>query len=142
MGCDIHLFREKLVEGHWMPFYPDGSDECGFHELDIGRNYKLFGLLAGVRNPCGYSLAPRDAPEDCSSEVWSHIENWSCDGHNHSWLYLHELVGFASFIQNQVNAGKTEFKSALEEMIKIAGSFNLKSATNFHNYRVVFFFDN
>ena len=57
MGCDIHSFVEYHTAGAREAWY--------FGTFDIGRNYVLFGLLAGVR--CGGCLfQPRGLPDDMS----------------------------------------------------------------------------
>jgi hypothetical protein len=66
MGCDIHLFTEikksinsqdKWVNAdNWRynPYYQEGNDEgermLNIDSLYSGRNYELFGILAGVRD--------------------------------------------------------------------------------------------
>src|SRR5689334_7537807 len=98
MGCDIHTYREKFIDGKWVTADPWEADEyedvdgrkavpykkAAFHD----RNYNLFGLLAGVRNELPQSLAPRGMPWDASEEVRKACEDWDSDGHSHSYLYL------------------------------------------------------
>jgi hypothetical protein len=71
-------------------------------DLDPGRNYGLFAILAGVRNGCGTAGAkigepttpisePRGIPEDASPAYREIAEQWGSDGHSHSWLTLAEL---------------------------------------------------
>lgn len=104
MGCDIHLYREKMVDGKWVSAdkwtpYNYGDDDKRLRiEFDDraynGRNYNLFTVLAGVRrreNP-PYEFAPRGMPLTVSPEVASESETWGGDGHSHSYLYLHELI--------------------------------------------------
>jgi hypothetical protein len=87
MGCDIHSYAEKRVDGKWEPL--------GFSPFDQ-RRYGMFGFLAGVRN---YSdvppiAAPRGLPRDASAYVREESDNWGSDGHSHSWLSLEELSAF------------------------------------------------
>jgi hypothetical protein len=102
MGCDIHLYREKLVEGKWAAadkwtLYDNGEHDRGTHveynDLAYSdRNYDLFGLLAyGVRREFEFSFLPRGMPLVCCPQVEQHATEYGEDGHNHSYLYLHEL---------------------------------------------------
>lgn len=102
MGCDIHTYREKHVNGQWVTAdeweeedYGDGekSRDVPYEKRFTDRNYNLFGLLAkGTR---GYefpaSMEARGLPFDASSDVKQAAEQWDGDGHSHSYLYLHEL---------------------------------------------------
>ncbi|ARF67628.1 hypothetical protein B7C51_06960 [Paenibacillus larvae subsp. pulvifaciens] len=91
MGCDIHLFVEKKVNGVWealkginepmiqhiqsmlQNFKESGEDTSGFEDwikeeqegtydfVDISRNYRLYATLADVRN--SYGIEPIHRPE-------------------------------------------------------------------------------
>lgn len=100
MGCDIHIYREKLVNGQWItgdtwtPPDPEWPEDRPSHE-EVGgnRNYHVFSVLARVRcdEPPAVGLAPRGLPLQMSKEVAIEAQEWGCDGHSHSHLYLHEL---------------------------------------------------
>ncbi len=101
MGCDIHLYKEKLVAGkwvtadEWVPF-DYGEGESGFEvpwkTRFRERNYQLFGILAkGVRSEHPFSFEPRGVPYNACAEYQQEQERWDGDGHSHSYLYLHEL---------------------------------------------------
>ncbi|WP_421105815.1 hypothetical protein [Serratia marcescens] len=101
MGCDIHLYREKQVDGQWVTadvWEEDDDGEGGtYSEVPwqnrfTDRNYKLFGLLSkGVRADYPFSFEPRGLPFNACNEVEANSERWNGDGHSHSYLYLHEL---------------------------------------------------
>lgn len=108
MGCDIHLFTEikKSInsEDKWVnvdnwrynPYYKEGSDDgeemLHVESLYSGRNYELFGILAGVRDLSNDAIDdPRGLPEDVSSVTKKASDRWDGDGHSHSWLTLREL---------------------------------------------------
>lgn len=75
MGCDIHLYVEKRVDGRWIPadewyeeeedVYDDAGEETGRKRMRpvidwtarfyTGRNYSLFAILANVRNGRGFA---------------------------------------------------------------------------------------
>jgi hypothetical protein len=83
MGCDIHLFVEERVDnGKWEYV----------QEIDVNRNYDLFGFLAGVRDDNNLQHFPRKGfPNDASKTVIGQYDEWDLNGHSHSWLTLEEL---------------------------------------------------
>lgn len=110
MGCDIHLYKEKNVNGKWLTAdewetedYGDGDvwTDVPWEERFTGRNYNLFGLLSkGVRRHIDFGFEPRGIPLDASDEVREKIESYGCDGHSHSYLYLHELKSVKAFMES------------------------------------------
>lgn len=104
MGCDIHLYREKFVNGKWgaVDQWVDdgyGGKEVPFESRYTGRNYNLFGILAkGVRRDFDFAFEPRGLPFNPCAEIAAEAEGWDCDGHNHSYLYLHELKEMQAFL--------------------------------------------
>lgn len=61
MGCDIHVFVEYRG--------PDGWRYVG--QYHPGRDYTMFGLLAGVRDESVSPVVePRGFPPTCSFETW------------------------------------------------------------------------
>ena len=111
MGCDIHLYKEKKVNGVWMTAdnwttYDYGDDEKGievpWEQRYTDRNYDLFGLLSkGVRSEHEFSMKPRGLPFNISKEVGEDAERDGVDGHSHSFLYLHELKDLLAYLQTQ-----------------------------------------
>jgi hypothetical protein len=108
MGTDIHLFTEikKSINSQdkWVnvdnwrynPYYKEGNDNweqaMSVESIYSGRNYELFGILAGVR--CSYNDTiddPRGLPKDVSEVTKKESDRWDGDGHSHSWLTLKEL---------------------------------------------------
>lgn len=60
MGCDIHCFVEKKVKSSWKLV----------EKLEVGRNYTLFGKMAGVRDRSVEPISePRHLPDDISDEL-------------------------------------------------------------------------
>lgn len=84
-------------------YYDAADPEDGEPEFTVsyddryytGRNYQLFGLLAGVRDS---SVTPikseRGLPEDVSDFVKSESDAWDSDGHSHSYFTLAELLEY------------------------------------------------
>lgn len=116
MGCDIHCFVEIEQEyskgNYWRKVgnifkyeyykksgFPDDYNNKFRDEPQIGRNYDLFSILAGVRNGTwGKEIKPisepRGLPEDISEEVKEKSDYWDSDGHSHSYLLLKELKNY------------------------------------------------
>lgn len=112
VGCDIHTYREKQVAGQWVSAdvweESEYADEKGVFRVPYerqaytGRNYDLFGALAaGVRREFDFAFKPRGVPFDVSDNVSKANKQWDSDGHSHSYLYLHELRDFASWLKTQ-----------------------------------------
>lgn len=112
MGCDIHLHVEKKVNGKWVEVPDVGYDN---------RNYKVFAILANVRNGYGFAgcptgrgfksiSEPKGLPDDASKEVKEHSESWGVDGHSHSYLTLKELEAYdwdqVTWLQGVINANE------------------------------------
>ncbi|WP_343743133.1 hypothetical protein [Herbaspirillum huttiense] len=114
MGCDIHAYKEKLVDGkwvtadEWVPFdYGDEPEDKGikvpWEQRFTERDYQLFGLLSnGVRTEHEFSFEPRGIPFNASKEVRDEIERWDCDGHSHSYLYLFELKEMRAHLDKEI----------------------------------------
>lgn len=126
MGCDIHAIIERKT--HWA-----GDQKCWLNSgnPDIGRNYEMFAVLAGVRNyDAIVPLAePRGMPSFKEWHEYSDHERWASwhnredkpckeieeeferlgfDGHSHSWLTLAEIKGYdtdAEVVDNHVITG-------------------------------------
>ncbi|SAL26129.1 hypothetical protein [Caballeronia telluris] len=109
MGCDIHLYKEKFVEGKWVTAdeweaYDFGDDDKGIEvpwkKRFTERNYQLFGLLSkGVRSVHPFSFEPRGLPFDPCAEIAQEAERWGEDGHSHSYLFLHELNAMLRYVE-------------------------------------------
>ena len=120
MGTDIHFYVEKLVGDQWVTadnWFKDEDDgqlstykwgpglkiEAG--PMYHGRNYRLFAMLADVRNGRGFAGVdtgnrinpihpPRGLPEDVCPEVKAASKNYGIDGHSHSWATVAELMKY------------------------------------------------
>lgn len=112
MGCDIHLYQEAKIGGKWTSTdHWHVNAEEGLHipyggHLYDGRNYRLFAVLANVRNGHGFAGIktgvpvapidePRGLPHDCCPELKKEVDGWGQDGHSHSWLTLEDLDAYA-----------------------------------------------
>lgn len=109
MGCDIHCYKEKRVDGKWVTAdnweaYDYGDDEKGIEvpwaQRFTGRNYQLFALLSkGVRGKHPFSFVPRGLPFNPCAEIASEVARREGDGHSHSYLYLHELRDMQGYLK-------------------------------------------
>lgn len=109
MGCDIHLYVEKKIDGKWQ-LQGKLVDDDGYKSIQgkpfyHGRNYNLFAILADVRNGRGFAgiktgegfnpiSEPRGVPDDASDEYKAMVESWGCDGHSHSYHTLRQLLDY------------------------------------------------
>ena len=116
MGCDIHLYAEKLNQnGEWETLETWHKEDEGteYEHLDTkygegfyeDRNYDLFAILADVRNGYGFAgcdtgdaympiAEPKGLPEDCCAEIKQSSDRWDCDGHSHSYFTVRELLEY------------------------------------------------
>lgn len=106
----------------------------------MGRNYNLFGALAGVRNDDMELIADMDRglPDDVSDEICAISDEWDMDGHSHNYLYLDEIL----------NSSYTKMTQAQLDEIGVSYFFNkviptlVELADNPSEIRLVFWFDN
>lgn len=96
MGCDIHLYKEKKINGEWITADEWEVDDCG--GLDVpykkqfnSRDYDLFGFLAGVRRENEFSLVPTGIPEDATKNVKDCYGRWEGGAHSASSITLESL---------------------------------------------------
>ncbi len=113
MACDIHFYVERREGGKWVEAdkWVVGEDWWNKGEMvkDTNfydeRNYRLFAILAGVRNRRGSGDAstdegfspislPKGLPEDVSPLVSKASASWDGEGHSHSYLTLRELLDY------------------------------------------------
>jgi len=108
MGTDSHIFVEKRVGDRWISAAEKHKNpmakwkhepEYEVDTVDIGRNYQLFTILAGVRASEKEELVPislpRGLPADMSPEVAAMAAR-DGDTLGASWLNLSELVEYNS----------------------------------------------
>jgi hypothetical protein len=61
MGCDIHAYLE------YQPYVDDSAYWTCFGEIHIGRDYRLFEIMAGVRGDVKKAVSwPKGVPENMS----------------------------------------------------------------------------
>lgn len=119
MGCDIHLYAEKrnsennswesIPTHNLMKCWVCSGDSKGMCnncrgngdyaglQLHINRNYRLFSILANVRNETGLVCiaGAKGFPEDANDMLNYEHDMWSNgDGHSFSYLTAQELLNF------------------------------------------------
>lgn len=127
MGCDIHLFVEKCVDGKWQVVEDPPCGWCHGTGVDHGaqcfsckggkrsrepwafhdRNYQLFAILAAVRNYHGATaLFPdRGVPADASDRGVALADEYGEDGHSHTHFTLAELINGLAKLSAIPNGG-------------------------------------
>lgn len=144
IGIDEQLNTEWESADKWIPNkYYDGVDETNKFEINrserfySGRNYALFGILAGVRwqPDCGEISKPKGFPNDASDDVISAYKSWGRDAHSASYFTLKELQdvdwnGKYKKYLNDISA----FMATMEKMAQID--------PDPENVRCIFWFDN
>lgn len=109
MGCDIHLYKEKKIDGVWVAAdtgwcdkYHEGCDDVPREGRFTDRDYNLFGFLSeGVRCDHTTSFKPRGVPFNVSEKVNDLVKWLGSDVHGHSYLRLGELIEAWDFLQTQ-----------------------------------------
>lgn len=119
MGCDIHLYVEVHKDNQWCTAHQwvieDGWFTTNDNRFDPDRNYRLFAMLANVRNGYGFGGVdtgdelhpidePRGLPDDLAPETYQMAQSWSDDGHSHSWFTVQELLDY-NWTQTVVERG-------------------------------------
>lgn len=106
----------------------------------VGRNYRLFGALAGVReyNMEIISDFAKGLPVDVSTEVCGISDSWGRDGHSHSYLTVKELIDSKYYKMSEkelydIGMGDFFFKHVVETLLNMG---------NPEDVRIVFWFDN
>lgn len=99
MGCDIHTVVQRRAGTTWEVVEPPAEmmlDQYG--PLWEDRNYTLFGILAGVRDP---DVPPVAAPKGLPSGVFTNDSDddlpepyYDLGEHNFSWLTVAELDAY------------------------------------------------
>lgn len=97
MGCDIWLHCEYKKNGAWHNcdnfIWNDKEEKYEWEQLYWGRNYDLFGILAGVRSREFPMIDnPRGIPDDISDKTKELYEDDKEYTHSHSYITMRELL--------------------------------------------------
>lgn len=154
MGCDIHLAVElresenkpwKLLETPKKFKYPY-KDWHYKYVWGVWRDYKLFGVLAGVRDDSVQMIAnPRGIPADATKLWKKYCNGWGDDMHSMSYLTLEEVLVFSygdNWMDGKLNT-MGQISEQFAEMTKyLIDSVLSKPGMLPKNIRFVFGFDN
>jgi hypothetical protein len=138
MGCDIHINKEKLVDGQWVTAdvwthhreeYDDGEVEEYWTNDNGGirrRNYSAFSVLAGVRSSpvSSFKLEPKGIPSNISEETEREYKKWYGDAHSASYLTLAELKELQKIVETQKTPVSGFIESNRYERLKAAVEAN------------------
>lgn len=161
MGCDIHVYRERKVDGIWETdttveydttsydgeAYGDFASGMGW----VGRSYWLFAALSGVRAYDNPPIKPpaedRGWPKDAATTNDDCKIQWDSDAHSHGWLTLAELRKLQTEYENLIvlDGSNPEKWDAVSTLIKGLADSLVKDffdGTDEEDCRIVFFYDN
>lgn len=138
MGCDIHVHVEIKVKDKWEHY----------NIPQVRRYYKLFGLLAGVRDPEQVPIVqPRGVPNDISLVTKLCLENRDGDYHTASWLTCEEIEKVQQTVESWTPTGAAEevfgyiFGNTLYSHLEYESSKASLDEAGISDVRVVFWFD-
>lgn len=136
MGCDIHMFIETRVNGHW---------ESNGKRLGVPRNYRLFSLL-GLEGRNTYDIeplqkSPYKLPDDVSDAVLNEWLEYKLDHHSPGWLTSEMLEG-VDLDKVVVDTSWNGVRVTLtrKELLHTIPNFDIIYSKR--DVRFVFFFDN
>lgn len=142
MGCDIHCHVEIKIDGKWEHY----------NMPRVGRNYRLFALLADVRNYDGIEpISPvKGIPGDLSLLTRLDAEYWGTDGHSHSWLSVEEMKRLDLRKEEALHPGMTWNAHGIEGVFGYLDGNSWGGFVDYpedrrkyaEDYRLVFWFDN
>lgn len=120
MACDIHIHIECKKQGSWI-----------LHSEDIydGRDYELFGILAGVRGYGPPISRLKGLPVDVTDEVLQDHDLWEEEAHSASWLTFDEIYN------SRLDYDNTSLQHIALEMLRA------KREAQAEDVRIVFWFD-
>ncbi|MCI5065264.1 hypothetical protein MRY87_06035 [bacterium] len=129
MGCDIHA---------WVEYRSSGESEAQvFGEIWFGRNYELFGLIAGVR---GYEMlfSPRGLPEGMDSMLAKDFDP-KCY-HSASYLSTSELSTVCERLSEIYREDGDEERDVAQLAAVVAAMRELENL-GCEQVRLIFWFD-
>ncbi len=131
LGADCHDFYIEEESGY------GGPDWSFVAQIETGRDYRAFGVLAGVRMEGLPHIAPRGYPSGLSWRTADHAKAGSGACHSETWLTTNEMVEAQ---MRYVSEGDQPY-DALEYAIAIMRLAEVRSEGK-RAVRAVFCFDN
>lgn len=157
MGCDIHVYRERKVDGVWETDtvgHDEGDDYISYESGAgyCGRSYGLFALLSNVRSHGDLPIKPpaedRGFPDDATEINQACSAQMDSDGHSHGWLNLAELQKLhedyeqAAVLYEPGKYNFTYFAQCLEDFINQVSKGDYFQDVLPEDGRILFFYDN
>lgn len=145
MGCDIHIRVEykKKGEDFWRTgeHYQKDTFYGGYEIVPVysGRNYELFGLLAGVRGGMRPISLPRGIPDDATDDTKTDYLSWGNDAHSASWYDYEKLREYYE------EKADMDAEDAMEDLMRLLEErlYSIPVWTsNGDKMRIIFWFDN
>lgn len=116
------------------------SNKIMTNEPYDNRNYRLFALLADVRNWDGSGITPikqpKGVPKDASKVYLKEVERWDGDGHSHSYFTYKQLVD-ALEVATAIEGVREDYLDLLHNLQGLYWGYK-----GVKEVRIVFFFDN
>lgn len=156
MGCDIHIYRERKVNGNWetsttetVEHYGEGEEYTsisnGIDSFEegvtryVGRNYGLFSFLSGVRSYGDpWFMDPiaedRGFPEDIC-QINKQLLN-DGDLHSHGYITIAELHDLIQETKTEIIKSSVGASTLNGERTRflLEGLNNLLETVNWDNY--------
>jgi hypothetical protein len=105
-----------------------------------GRNYDLYGALAGVRNPSMELISGwiKGLPDDVSDTICRLSDDWGSDGHSHNYFTVKELLDsnyhkMSDEELDTIGVGTYFFRNVVNSLLELGDP---------EDVRIVFWFDN
>jgi len=152
IGCDIHIYSETYSESkhRWQCnesfnlSAEDGEEDVHYaNRFYSGRNYLLFGIIAGVRAR-DYQLAEaKGLPKDVDDKIARVYRGWGMDAHTPSYLTLRELIKVEDNMMIPLFLSRIEDEEYILHTRDIIRRWiaTLQEREGTH-HRIVFWFDN
>lgn len=146
MGCDIHCFSEKAIDGKYVMI--EGLNPF------IKRDYGIWGFLTNIRNNCSVppiQLLLKGIPKDCSIGVLSEYGNYINDSHHVSYIETETLYNFnydnlfrntADFVPLEMAKAGIGKLTSFRDFLGKSFFDDLESLKENNVDRIVFWFDN
>lgn len=96
MGCDITVHFEIKINNEWHHY----------SSPYIERNYKMFGWLAGVREPQYQQIQVKGISDDLSVVTLENYKHTLGYSHNHSWLTAKEISNWIATFPKQLGVDR------------------------------------
>ena len=152
IGADIHIYSESLINNKWKcneTFVEEVEEDYIHFEVPYqeafftGRNYLLFGIIAGVRAREYQMLEPKGMPDNVSEDIKRCYKAWETDAHTPSYLDLKELEQLDDDMDLPVFLSSMDDEEYVIHTAKIIKNWILElKKFEGEDHRVVFWFDN